>query len=83
MADYVQEMAAVVCVFDSGEIRVASTHLTSHEAYDELARLRESGEDREWIGGRLLVIDSGVCHAHIDVDKLQARLSALEELSGR
>lgn len=83
MADYVQEMAAVVCVFESGEIKVASAHMTSREAHDELARMRECGEDREWIGGRLLVMDNGICHAHVDVGKLQARLAALEELSGR
>ena len=81
MSDYVQEMAAVVCVFDSGEIKVASMHMTSHEAHDELTRLRETGEDREWIGGRLFVMDNGICHAHVDTDKLQARLAAIEELS--
>lgn len=83
MSDYVQEMAAVVCVFDSGEVQVASMHMTSHEAHEELARLRESGEDREWIGGRLFVMDNGICHAHVDADKLQARLDAIKELSGK
>lgn len=83
MADYVQEMAAVICMSDSGEVRIVSTHLTSQEAYDELSRMRESGEAREWTGGNLLVIDGGVCHAHIDMDGLRARLAALEELLNR
>ena len=83
MAEHVQEMAAVVCVFDTGEVKVASAHMTSHEAHEELARLRKSGEDREWVGGRLMVADNGICYAHVDVDGLRSRLAALEELSGR
>lgn len=81
MTDYIQEMAAIVCVFDSGEIQIVSTHTTGHEARDELSRMREAGEDREWAGARLVVMDGGICHAHVDIEGLRARLDALENLA--
>jgi len=74
MAEYVQEMAGVVCLFDSGELRVISLHSTSHDARAELDRMRRSGEAASWISGTLRVLDCGICHVHVDLDVLNARL---------
>ncbi|MBQ9001601.1 MAG: hypothetical protein IJ087_07095 [Eggerthellaceae bacterium] len=83
MADYVQEMAAANCVFDSGKAKAASMRLASCDAHDGMARTRESGEGREWIGGRFMVAGNGTCRAHFDTAAPRARLDALEGLSGR
>lgn len=71
---YRQEMAAIVCIFESGEITIASTHMTLHEARERLSEMQESGEADEWTG-QLVLASGGVCHAEIDIEKLSFLVS--------
>ena len=71
MEVYRQEMAAVVCVFGSGEVTIVSAHHSLNAALDALAWMRESGEASTWMGD-LRVFCNGACHADFDLSRLEA-----------
>ena len=65
-----QEMAAIVCVYDSGEFDVVSCHFALHDAVEQLDFMRDEGYDKDW-NGTLMTVCNGTVHACVNVEKLQ------------
>ena len=75
-----QEMAAIICVYDSGEFDVVSCHYTHHDAVEELEFLRDNGYTKDWYG-TLIVVGNNTVHAEVNVEKLQNYVAALNQKS--
>lgn len=73
-----QEMAAVVCVYESGNFDVVSCHYTRHDAEDYLEFLVDEGYSKDW-QGTLTVVCNGTVRVQVSLEKM---LSAINRVRG-